>query len=106
MGDEAAVCAASLVSGLRAEGFRAECDLMGRSVKAQMKYADKLRAQYSAVIGDNELTSGVIKVKNMLTGDTAQVKLSLDDSDDDSLMSYLYHTGFAELTEAVEGMEL
>lgn len=106
MGDEAAVCAASLVSGLRAEGFRAECDLMGRSVKAQMKYADKLRARYSAVIGDNELASGVIKVKNMLTGDTAQVKLSLDDSDDDSLMSYLYHTGFAELTEAVEGMEL
>lgn len=106
MGKGAAEKAAALAAGLRAEGFKAECDLMGRSVKAQMKYADKIGAQYSAVIGDDELSSGSLRVKNMITGDTAQVKLSLDDADDDSLLSYLYHTGFAQLTEAVEEMGL
>ncbi|MDD2955761.1 MAG: histidine--tRNA ligase [Oscillospiraceae bacterium] len=102
MGEAAAIKAAALVAGLRSEGFRAENDLMGRSVKAQMKYADKLSAQYSAIIGDNELSSGLVKVKNMVTGEQHEVKLSLDEDDDDSLLNFLYHTGFAELTDAIE----
>ena len=47
---------------------------MNRSVKAQFKYADKLGAQYVAVIGGNELASGVLTVKNMKDGTQSAVK--------------------------------
>ena len=54
MGEAASVFAMKLASDLRSEGFAAESDLIGRSLKAQMKYADKIGAKYSMVIGDNE----------------------------------------------------
>ena len=47
---------------------------MKRSLKAQMKYADKLGAKYSVVIGDNEIEQGAANIKNMETGDTQTVK--------------------------------
>ena len=59
---------------LRAQGISAETDLMGRSVKAQMKYADKLGADYVALIGENELLSGTVNLKYMLNGATVSVK--------------------------------
>ena len=40
----------ALAAELRAQGVRAETDLVGRSLKAQMKYADKLGAQHTAVV--------------------------------------------------------
>ena len=46
---------------------------MGRSVKAQMKYADKIGARYSVIIGDDEISDGVLKLKNMQTGETKNV---------------------------------
>ena len=49
---------------------------MDRSVKAQMKYADKVGARYVAVIGDNEVETGNAEAKDMRTGDT--ISLSLD----------------------------
>ena len=52
---------------LRKAGIPCECDHLGRSVKAQFKYADKIGAKYVAVIGGNELTSGVMNVKNRTT---------------------------------------
>ena len=67
-GEAAQMKALSLCTKLRQEGFIAECDCMGRSVKAQMKYAGKLGARYSAVLGDNELQSGGCVVKNMQDG--------------------------------------
>lgn len=58
-----------LLDEFRRKGISAETDVMGRSVKAQMKYADKLRAIFCVVIGDGEVQSGVVKVKNMRTGE-------------------------------------
>ena len=55
----------ALAQELRAAGISAETDHMGRSVKAQFKYADKLGAEYVAVIGGNELAAGVMNVKRM-----------------------------------------
>lgn len=63
-----AVCTA-----LRAAGIFAECDHMGRSVKAQFKYADKLGAKYVAVVGGNELAEGVMNVKCMANGESEKV---------------------------------
>lgn len=59
---------------LRAKGINAECDIMNRSLKAQMKYADKLGAKYSAVIGGDELAAGELPVKDMKDGTVVRVK--------------------------------
>lgn len=63
----------------------AECDTVGRSLKAQMKYADKIGARYTLVVGDDELASGTARLKDMATGETEDVTL------DDGLYSVLYN---------------
>ena len=60
---------------LQEAGFYAECDLMGRSVKAQMKYADKLGAKYSCIIGEKEMQEGKAIIKRMEDGETAELPL-------------------------------
>lgn len=62
-----------IVNGLRLKGVAAECDLMGRSVKAQFKYADKIGARYAAVIGGNELANGTVCLKRMSDGVQTEV---------------------------------
>lgn len=75
IGENAQKYAQKLVNKIRQEGFSAETDLMGRSVKAQMKYADKLGAVYSLVLGDNEVDSNKAVLKNMLTGEAKDISL-------------------------------
>ncbi len=74
MDDATRAKAFEIVARLRANGVNAEADLMERSVKAQFKYADKLGAQYVAVIGGNELISGEANIKNMTEGTQTAVK--------------------------------
>ncbi|MCM2999883.1 histidine--tRNA ligase [Paenibacillus cellulositrophicus] len=61
---------------LRKEGFAAERDYLGRKMKAQMKSADRLKARYTAILGDDELSRGEIALKSMETGEQQTVKLS------------------------------
>ncbi|MDR1693215.1 MAG: histidine--tRNA ligase [Oscillospiraceae bacterium] len=75
MGDAALRQCVKLCQELRHRGVRAETDLCRRSLKAQMKYADKLGAAHTAVIGGNELAAGLITIKNMRTGGEEQSKL-------------------------------
>lgn len=75
IGENAQKYAQKLVYKIRQEGFSAETDLMNRSVKAQMKYADKLGATYSLVLGDNEVESNKAVLKNMLTGEAKDISL-------------------------------
>lgn len=63
-----------IVNFLRSKGISAETDHIGRSVKAQFKYADKIGAKYVAVIGGDELASGEAKIKNMTDGSQRAVK--------------------------------
>ncbi len=72
MGDAAALKATALCTALRRDGFEAQCDVCGRGLKAQMKYADKIGALYSTVIGDNEIADGKCIIKNMKTGETVE----------------------------------
>ena len=60
---------------MRKAGVSAQCDLPGRSVKAQMKYANKIGAKYTMIIGCSELAEGSIAIKNMETGEETRVKL-------------------------------
>lgn len=71
----ASLKAMALTNDLRASGIHAQTDVYGRSLKAQMKYADKIGARYTCVIGSDELLQGVLKVKNMNTGETAEIKM-------------------------------
>ena len=62
-----------IATALRKAGIFAEIDHMERSIKAQFKYADKIGAQYVAVIGGNELAEGKANVKCMATGESESV---------------------------------
>ncbi|MCK9478020.1 MAG: histidine--tRNA ligase [Firmicutes bacterium] len=64
-----------LIQQLRSDGINAQSDLMGRSLKAQMKYADKIGAKFVLVIGDDEISAGEGNLKDMQTGIEKAVKL-------------------------------
>ena len=72
LGERAAEYVPVLAAELRAAGVKTEFDLMGRGLKAQMKYADKCGARFSAVIGDEEMARGSAALKNMETGESAE----------------------------------
>ena len=67
MGEKAVTESVRLANALRGMGIRAETDLVGRSLKAQMKYADKKRARFTLILGENELACGKGVLKNMDT---------------------------------------
>lgn len=75
LGDKAVLKALEISKDMRAEGFGCLMDLNQRSVRAQMKYADKLGAKFNLVIGDNEVESGCAKLKNMATGEETDIQL-------------------------------
>ena len=64
-----------LVQKLRDAGFKADMDHTGRSLKAQFKYANKMGATLTATLGDEEIASGVVKVKNMATKEEQTIAL-------------------------------
>ena len=76
MGEQANIKASALATDLRNEGLSAQFDTVGRSVKAQMKYADKIGALYTVVLGDSELESGRAVLKNMSDGTQAEIELA------------------------------
>ncbi len=75
LGDKANLFATKYVEILRDNGIYAEKDIMGRSLKAQLKYADKKKAKYVLTIGDNEIESNKAPLKNMETGEISQIDL-------------------------------
>ncbi len=78
MGDNAEKFAQKIMFELRCKGIHAEQDLCGRSLKAQMKYADKLGAKFSMVVGDNELCENSANLKNMKNGEITATALDAD----------------------------
>lgn len=64
-----------LASNLRKEGINTEVYLNDKKLKAKFKYADKLKIPYVVVIGEDEINSNIIKVKNMSTGEETPTEL-------------------------------
>lgn len=64
-----------LASDLRKEGINTEVYLNDKKLKAKFKYADKLKIPYVAVIGEDEISSNTVKVKNMETGEETPTEL-------------------------------
>ncbi|SMC57131.1 histidine--tRNA ligase [Papillibacter cinnamivorans] len=78
IGDAADLRAQQLVHSLRRIGIPAERDTAGRGLKAQMKFSDRIGALYTIVLGDDELSSGSVRVKNMATGEESPCRLDTE----------------------------
>ena len=98
MGKTASLKATQLVADLRKDGFKAQTDICGRGLKAQMKYADKIGAAFSIVLGDNEIESGKAVLKNMKNGDKWEIDLN---NLSDSLFKALNSSALEELADSV-----
>jgi len=76
LGKEAKAAAYKIVRDLRKQGLIVETDYMERSVKAQMKYANKIGAVHTVIIGADELATGKANIKNMETGNQTEISLN------------------------------
>ncbi len=99
IGEDASLRAMQLTALLRGEGFFAECDLMDRSVKAQMKYANKIGAKFSMVLGDDELKNNQAAVKNMETGESRPLSL-----EEEPFLRFFYDAQIEDLSDSVNEM--
>lgn len=97
MGDAANVVAAKLAASLREEGIGVQYDVAGRSVKAQMKFANKLGVRNTVVIGDSEIESGKVIVKDMDGGENVEMEL---DGFEDSYQSYLVQKAVSAIADS------
>lgn len=75
LGERAKSYCAKLMLRLISDGVMAECDIMGRGLKAQMKYADKRGAKTCLVIGDDELDKGYAVLRSMNSSNSLEVEL-------------------------------
>ena len=98
IGQKASLKATEICSVLRADGFSAQTDICARGLKAQMKYANKLGARFSAVLGDDEIGSGRARVKNMATGEETEILL---DNISEELLKLINNQALSELTDSL-----
>ena len=75
MGDEAKAWGLKLLRELRQKGHKVQMDTLARNVKGQFKYANRLGARYTVVIGDDEIKAGVVSLKEMATSEQREVKM-------------------------------
>lgn len=75
MGDRAKMFGLKLMRDLRNQGVKVEMDSLGRNIKGQFKYSDRLESKYTIIIGDNELDQNMVSIKNMETSEQKQVPL-------------------------------
>lgn len=77
MGDDAKAFGLKLLRQLRQAGIHAEMDVLARNIKGQFKYANRINAKKTIVIGDNELAEKKVAVKDMAT--STQTEIAIDD---------------------------
>ena len=75
LGEGAMIKGLEITERMRREGKYAECDVVGRSLKAQMKYANKKGAKYTLIIGECEVEAGVAQLRDMESGEQREVSL-------------------------------
>ena len=78
IGENNSLYAHKLAYQLRNKGVSVEIDHLSKSVKAQLKYANKINAKYVIVLGDDEISSNECKLKNMSDGSEKIVKIDAD----------------------------
>ncbi len=73
MGERAVSVAQKLSYELRGAGISVDIDHLGRGLRASMKYADKLGAKNTLVLGDNEIDEKLVRIKNMTSGEETEI---------------------------------
>lgn len=101
-GAAAAAKTAVLTKSLRDEGFWAEQDVMERSVKAQMKYANKIGARFSLIVGESEIETGKASLKNMADGSAVEIDIDAGPGEPGSLVKAVYDQMVLNLADSVE----
>ncbi len=76
LGEKASIKASALCKELRDEGYKVQTDICARGLKAQMKYANKIGAKFTLVLGDNEVENGKAKLKNMSNSAEREINLN------------------------------
>src|SRR6056297_1273613 len=76
IGDKAKKESFKLLDKLRNQGFKTEIDYLGRGVGSQMKSADRMNAEYTIIIGEDELNNNSATIRNMKSGDEKEIQLS------------------------------
>jgi histidyl-tRNA synthetase len=76
--NESRIYAAKIISDLRSSGIKADVDLTGRSIKSQIRFADKMKYEYFMCLGGDEIKSGLCEIKRMSDGKI--YKVNLDDN--------------------------
>ena len=74
IGDRAKAFGLKLARDLRLEGISVRMDNLARNIKGQFKYADRLNAKYTIVIGEDELDRGIVSLKNMEKSEQKEVR--------------------------------
>jgi len=77
LGEEAKIPSMVLLQQLRKAGYSADKDYLDRKMKAQLKAADRIKAKFVAILGEDEIKANKVVVKNMENGE--QVELSISD---------------------------
>ena len=98
MGENASLKATELCNNLRIDGFKVQTDICGKGLKPQMKFANKIGALFTLVLGDNELENNKANLKNMQTGE--QTEINLTDLSDE-LFKALNKNAFEDLTNSI-----
>lgn len=75
LGENAKLKAFNIIEGIRSSSLIAEGDIVGRALKPQMKYANKIKARFLIIIGDSELENNKAKLKNMETHEERDIPL-------------------------------
>ncbi len=75
MGERGKAYGLGLMRELRALGIRTEMDVLARNLKGQLKYADRIDVKYTVVVGDNELDTGMLLLKDMRNSEQREVKM-------------------------------
>ncbi|NLI93633.1 MAG: histidine--tRNA ligase [Peptococcaceae bacterium] len=84
LGDIAREKGFKLITELRQNGISAQMDLLGRGLKSQMKYADRVHARYVIIIGEEELNKNIAIIRDMKLGDQTEIAM-------DSVKSYIFN---------------
>ena len=81
LGERAKLEGLKLAGSLRGKGRRVLTDVMGRGLKAQLKYADRSGARYTVVIGDDELDKGVVTLRDMVNSSQKEIRIEAIDEE-------------------------
>lgn len=76
LGDKARDLAMQLITVLRAQGFTCDMDYIGRGLKGQFKSADRFKAKFSIILGDDEVEKKVVNIKSNTTREQVEVALN------------------------------